>query len=272
MSKEFSKVISISNHKGGVGKTTSVVNIGAGISNFRKDELLTKSAYKVLLIDLDPQANLTQSLGVSDPETTIYGAIKGEYKIQPIKISPLLHLVPSSLDLSGAEVELSGEPGREFILRELIEPLRDEYEYILIDTPPSLGLLTINSFVASDEIYIPIQAHYLALQGLTKLTEVIEKIKKRLNKELELGGVFITMYDRRKVLSLQIAQALVKNLGSKVFKTKIRENIALAEAPTKGEDIYTYAPKSNGAEDYRALCLEIVTKYKGKRSTHYRNK
>jgi chromosome partitioning protein len=250
----MSKIISISNHKGGVGKTTSVVNIGAGLN-----KILPKGKNRILLIDLDPQANLTQSLGIVNPDRTIYGALRGEYKLEPIEILPGLDLIASTLDLSGAEVELSGEAGREYILKELLDPLRKSYNWILIDTPPSLGLLTINSFVASDEIFIPLQAQYLALQGLAKLTEVIEKIKKRLNKGLRLGGVFITQYDSRKVLNRDVVETIKEHFKDKVFKTKIRDNVALAEAPVKGLDIYRYDPKSYGAEDYKALCKEIQT-------------
>ena len=247
----MSKVISISNHKGGVGKTTSAINIGAGLNKLGK---------KVLLIDLDPQANLSQSLGLIDQDRNIYGAIRGEYKLEPISILKGLDLIPSTLDLSGAEVELSGEAGREYILRELIEPLRGSYDFIIIDSPPSLGLLTINSFTASDEILIPLQAQYLALQGLAKLMEVIEKIQKRLNKDLKLGGVIVTQYDNRKVLNRDVVSTIETHFKDEVFKTKIRDNIALAEAPTQGVDIFRYNPKSYGAEDYLSLCREILEK------------
>ncbi|SOS47187.1 Sporulation initiation inhibitor protein Soj [Tenacibaculum dicentrarchi] len=243
------KVISISNHKGGVGKTTSSINIGAGLVKLKK---------KVLLIDLDPQANLSQSLGVLEPELNIYGALRGDYELQPIEIIEGLYLVPSTLDLSGAEVEMSGEPGREYILKELIDPIKDNYDFIIIDSPPSLGLLTINSFTASDEILIPLQAQYLALQGLTKLLEVVDKIKKRLNKGLKIGGVFITQYDKRKVLNRDVASTIDLHFKDTVFKTKIRDNIALAEAPAQGLDIFRYNPKSYGAEDYLTLSKEIL--------------
>jgi chromosome partitioning protein len=245
----MSKVISISNHKGGVGKTTSAINIGAGLQSLGK---------KILLIDLDPQANLSQSLGLIDQKKNIYGALRGEYRLQPINVAPGLDVIPSTLDLSGAEVELSGEAGREFILRELIEPLRSKYDYILIDCPPSLGLLTINSFTASDEVFIPLQAQYLAIQGLSKLVEIIDKIKSRLNKKLRVGGVFITQYDSRKVLNRDVVETIQANFKKEIFKTKIRDNVALAEAPTQGEDIFRYQPKSYGAEDYLALCREIL--------------
>jgi chromosome partitioning protein len=245
----MSKVISISNHKGGVGKTTSAINIGAGLNKLGK---------RVLLIDLDPQANLSQSLGLTDQERTIYGAIRGEYKLQPIEVTKGLEVIPSTLDLSGAEVEMSGEAGREYILRELLEPIRAYYDYILIDSPPSLGLLTINSFTASDEIFIPLQAQYLALQGLTKLLEVVEKIKKRLNKDLKVGGVLITQYDSRKVLNRDVVATIEAHFKGIVFKSRIRDNVALAEAPAQSLDIFRYNAKSYGAEDYLSLCKEII--------------
>lgn len=244
----MSKVISISNHKGGVGKTTSTINIGSGLAALGN---------RVLLIDLDPQANLSQSLGITHPGSTIYGALRGEYALEPIEVFKDVDVVPSSLDLSGAEVELSAEAGREYILKELLEPLRASYDYILIDSPPSLGLLTINAFTASDEVLIPLQAEFLALQGLAKLLEVIEKIKKRLNKALEVGGVFITQYDSRKVLNRDVASTIEAHFKEKLFKTRIRANVALAEAPSVGRDIYTYAPKSKGAEDYFSLSKEV---------------
>lgn len=247
----MSKIISISNHKGGVGKTTSAINIGAGLNRLGKT---------VLLIDLDPQANLTQSLGLIDQPRNIYGALKGEYKLEPVEIVKGLDVITSTLDLSGAEVELSGEAGREYILKELLEPLRASYNYILIDTPPSLGLLAINALTASQEVFIPLQAQYLALQGLSKLIEVIEKIKKRLNKDLRVGGVFITQYDNRKILNRNVVETIESHFIGKLFTTKIRDNIALAEAPAKGLDIFSYQAKSNGAEDYLALCNEIVNR------------
>lgn len=243
------KVLSISNHKGGVGKTTSTINIGAALNNLGK---------KVLLIDLDPQANLTQSLGLTNQQKTIYGSLKGDYKLEPISIMKGFDIVPSTLDLSGAEIELSSEAGREFILKELIEEVRSKYDFIIIDSPPSLGLLTINAFTASDEIIIPLQAQFLAMQGLTKLVEVVDKIKSRLNKSLKVGGVFITQYDGRKVLNRDVFETINTHFKSEVYKTKVRDNIALAEAPSQGLDIFRYNAKSNGAEDYLALAKEIL--------------
>jgi chromosome partitioning protein len=249
----MAKVIAMSNHKGGVAKTTSVVNIGAGLSN-------GKSGKRVLLIDLDPQANLTHSLGIDNPERTIYGAMRGEYPITPIKVSDRLSVIASTLDLSSAEIDLSSEAGREFVLKELIQPLKKDHDYILIDCPPSLSLLTLNALVAADDVYIPMQTQYLALQGLTKLTDVIEKIQKRLNKKLNLGGIILTQYDSRKVLDRDISKAITNKFKSKVFNTRIRNTVALAEAPMKGVDIFRYAPKSNGAQDYLQLCKEILSR------------
>ena len=260
----MTKILTIANHKGGVGKTTSAINIGAGLHSLGKS---------VLLVDLDPQANLSQSLGLIKKERTIYGAIRGEYLLEPVNILPPvaihfayvyrkgLDVVPSTLDLSGAEIELSGEAGREYILRELIEPLRGAYDYILIDSPPSLGLLTINALTASDEVLIPLQAQYLALQGLTKLMEVIDKIKKRLNKGLRMGGIIITQYDSRKILNRDVVASIESHFKDEVFTTRIRDNIALAEAPAQGMDIYRYQPKSYGAQDYLSLCKELLSKH-----------
>ncbi len=243
------RIISISNHKGGVGKTTSVVNIGAGLANLGK---------KVLLIDVDPQANMTVSLGVEPTGDTIYEALKGETELKPINIYENLDIVPSTLDLSGAEIELSSEPGREYILQELVEPFKDKYDFIIYDCPPSLGLLTVNAFTAAEEVIIPIQPHYLAIKGLSKILEVVNKIKKRLNRKLEITGVFVTMFDKRKVLHKDVLDTIVLYFENRVFKTKIRENIALAEAPSKGLDIFRYDKQSNGTFDYKMLCKEII--------------
>jgi chromosome partitioning protein len=244
----MSKTIAISNHKGGVGKTTSAINIGAAMNRAGK---------KVLLIDLDPQANLTQSLHVNS-EQNVYGSMRGQYPLKPVEVLPGFDVVPSTLDLSGAEIELSSEAGREFVLDELLTPFRNLYDYILIDSAPSLGLLTINAFTAADYVLIPLQAQYLATQGMVKLIEVIEKIQKRLNKRLKLAGIFITQYDHRKVLNRDIFGLIENHFHGKVLASKIRDNVALAEAPTAGQDIFRYNPKSNGADDYQALTAEIM--------------
>ncbi len=248
------KIIACSNHKGGVGKTTSVVNIGAGLAKLKK---------KTLLVDLDPQANLTQSFGLNKPEYTVYEALKGEHELKPIPIEKCLDVVASSLDLSGAEMELSSEAGREYIFTELIDTLRNNYDYIFIDCPPSLGLLTINALTASDQLYIPLQPHYLAIKGLTKIIEVKDKVKKRLNKVLEITGVFVTQYDKRKILHRDVVDTINTYFQDKVFDTKIRDNIALAEAPSMGLDIFRYNKKSYGAEDYMKLCKEILKRQEG---------
>jgi len=240
------KVIAFSNHKGGVGKTTSTVNVGAGLCTLGK---------KILLVDMDPQANLSQSLGVMDAQKSIYGALRGHYDVGEslLNLKDGLDLIPSELDLSGAEVELSIEAGREFILSEMLNPYRSQYDFILIDCPPSLGLLTVNSLTAADEVYLPLQAEFLALQGLSKLVEVINKIKGRLNRHLIIGGVFVTQFDQRKVLNRNVLETIQKHFNDKVFTTRIRDNVALAEAPTSGKDIFEYNPKSYGAEDYARL-------------------
>lgn len=247
----MSIVITVSNHKGGVGKTTSVANIGAGLS---------KLGHNVLLVDLDPQANLSQSFGIDEPETTIYDSLKTELPLPKIDLNEKMQLVPSTLDLSGAELELSNEAGREYLLNELLIPVKDEYDFIIVDCPPSLGLLTVNALTAADRVLIPLQAHYLSLRGMTKMMEVIEKVQKRLNHKLSIGGVFITQFDRRKILNRDVAETINEYFGDKVFQTKIRDNISLAEAPTTGRDIFHYNPKCHGAEDYLSLCKEILNK------------
>jgi chromosome partitioning protein len=245
----MSVVISLLNHKGGVGKTTSAINIGAGLVELGK---------KVLLIDLDPQANLTISLGIPRQKVTIYEALRGEGELVPYQHKPNLHVITSSLDLSGAEMELINEAGREYILRELLSGFTDEYDFILIDCPPSLGLLTLNALTSSRWVLIPLQTEFLAVQGLAKIKQVIDKVRFRLNKQLDIGGVVATMYDSRRVLNRDVVDTIHKYFGEKVFKTYIRENVALAEAPAQRSDIFDYAPKSSGATDYLELCKEIL--------------
>jgi chromosome partitioning protein len=243
----MTKVITLANFKGGVGKTTSAINIGAGLSNKGK---------RTLLVDLDPQFNLTQSLGIEDPERTIYEALTGKEDLQAKEVTKNLDVIASSLDLIKAEIELSGEFKREFILSKLLEPIKANYDFIIIDCPPALGLLTLNSFVASDLIFIPIEAEYLALKGYSILREAIAKVG------LEIDKVFITKFDSRKILNRNVAESIKEGLGGKVFKTVIRDNIALAEAPAQGVDIFRYDKRSSGAEDYLNLCKEIIKEYK----------
>lgn len=244
-------IISLLNHKGGVGKTTSTINIGAGMVALGK---------KVLLIDLDPQANLTLSLGIPRQKVTIYEALRGEGDLDPYNVKPGMDVIVSSLDLSGAEMELINEAGREYILRELFTPFMTQYDFILIDCPPSLGLLTLNALTCSQYILIPLQTEFLALQGLAKIKQVIDKVKFRLNKNLEIGGVIATMYDSRRVLNRDVVETIIKYFGEKVFKTYIRDNVALAEAPAQRKDIFDYNAKSSGAEDYLNLCKEILVR------------
>ena len=247
-------VISLLNHKGGVGKTTSAINIGAGMVELGK---------RVLLVDLDPQANLSLSLGLPRTKQTIYEALRGECELEPLSAKPGLDVVISTLDLSGAEMELINEAGREFILRELFVPVVEDYDYIIIDCPPSLGLLTLNALTSSHYVLIPLQTEFLAIQGLAKIKQVIDKVKFRLNKKLEIGGVIATMYDQRKVLNRDVVETIRKYFGKKVFDTLIRDNVALAEAPAQRKDIFAYNRGSKGAEDYLELCKEILARFEG---------
>jgi len=215
---------------------------------------------KVLLIDLDPQANLTLALGVSRPPSSIYEALRGEAELQPVPVKEDLDIVTSTLDLSGAEMELINEAGREFILRELFAPLLEEYDFIIVDCPPSLGLLTLNALTSSHYVIIPLQTEFLAMQGLAKIKQVIQKVKLRLNKELQIGGVIATMYDHRKVLNRDVVETITKYFGNLVFETKIRDTVALAEAPAQRKDIFEYSKSSAGAEDYLSLSQEILSR------------
>ncbi len=247
----MTKIIAISNHKGGVGKTTSTVNIGSALALRGK---------RVLLVDLDPQANLSQSLGVKNPKITIYDNLRGNKSINIETIKDNLSLIPSSLDLSAAEFELNSEPGREYILGSILKNISNNFDYIIIDCPPSLGLLTVNALTASDQIIIPLQAEYLPLSGLERLNDIIEKVKDRLNPKLEIGGVLLTQYDPRKILNRDIAENVKEFFGEKLFKTTISSNIALAEAPSQGQDIFSYNESCKGASDYNDLCDELFEK------------
>ncbi len=236
-------IISIANFKGGVGKTTSAINIGAAMALKGK---------KVLLVDLDPQFNLTQSLGISDPQKSVYHSLVKKEKPLILPIKENIYLFPSSLDLSKAEFEMASLFRREYILREILESLDISFDYILIDCPPALGVLTFNSFVACNYIIIPVEAEFLSLKGFSILRDAIQKVG------LDVDKVFITKYDNRKVLNRDVFESLKETLGNKLLRTYIRDNVALAEAPTGGIDIFRYDDKCNGALDYRELTNELL--------------
>ncbi len=252
----MAKVIALTNQKGGVGKTTSTANLGAA---------LVLKGKKVLVIDLDPQAHLTTSLGVKEYELdkTIYEVFKGTVSINEALIDlgrpgGLFWLLPSSLTFSVADTEFSSEAGREYLLKEALQELEQKFDYVLIDCPPSLGLLTINGFTAAEEVYIPLQTEFLAMHGMTQLLQVYNVVKKRVNPDLQITGIIGTMYDSRKKLNREVIEKIENHFGDRLFKTIIRTNISLAEAPSFGKDIFTYRPDSAGAEDYAALADEVL--------------
>lgn len=242
--------IAFTNQKGGVGKTTSTINVGAG---------LCLQGKKVLLVDLDPQANLTYSLRMNSQriDKTIYDVLKGRTPLEEAVINHNgFDILPSSIDLSGAEMEFANEPARETLLKHSLSSL-DQYDYILIDCPPNLGLLTLNALTAVNEIFIVLQSEYLALHGLSKLMDIIKVVKQRLNSDIEISGIICTLFDGRKNLNNEVVGHIKDYFGTKVFDTLIRDNVALAEAPSHHKTIFEYAPESYGAEDYMALAKEI---------------
>ena len=241
----MTKVIAISNFKGGVGKTTSTVNIGAALALANK---------KTLLIDLDPQFNMTRCLGVKS-EQSIYGALRGDYPSPIIERSPNLHVLPSALELIKAESEFVSEYKREEKLNTLLKPIAHHYDYILIDCPPSLGVLSQLAYTSADLIFVPIQSEYLALTGYGVLSEALSRIG------LEIDGAFVTQYDQRQILDRSILEKLRNTISDKLLQSIIRQNVAVAEATTRGETIFEYASTSNGAHDYKALTEEILLKF-----------
>ena len=253
------KIVSFSNQKGGVGKTTSCVNIAAQIAN--------KHNKKVLLVDLDPQGNATTGLGIqkSKLKKTIYDVIIGNAPIEETIIKTKfknLSIIPSNIDLAGAEVELVQMNNREKIVRNILKKVKDQYDYICIDCPPSLGLITVNALTACDSVLIPIQCEYFALEGLSQLMYTIKLVKKHLNENIDVEGVVLTMKDNRSNLGQQVAQDITKYFGKKVYNTVIPRNVRLAEAPSFGEPIHIYDAKCVGAQAYKSLTEEFLKNQK----------
>lgn len=250
----MSRVIAIANQKGGVGKTTTSTNLSASLAELGK---------KVLVVDIDPQGNATSGLGIdkNNLENTLYELFVGECELEECLISDALKnlsVLPSNVNLSGAEIELIGVDKREYILKKNLEKIRDNYDYIIIDCPPSLNILTVNALSAADSVLVPIQCEYYALEGLSQLVYTINLVKKRLNPNLTMEGVVFTMYDARTNLSLEVVENVKNNLKHNIYKTIIPRNIKLAEAPSRGMPINIYDPKSAGAESYKLLAEEVI--------------
>ncbi len=249
------RIIAVANQKGGVGKTTTAINLSA---------CLAEAGQRVLVIDADPQGNTTSGLGYdkNELEHTLYELMLGECTVYDCTIEndfvDNLDIWPSNIDLSGAEIELIGMENKEFIMRDAVREIREAYDFIIIDCPPSLNMLTVNALAAADTVLVPIQCEYYALEGLTQLLHTVELVKERLNEKLEVEGVVFTMYDARTNLSLQVVDNVKENLQQTIYKTIIPRNVRLAEAPSYGVPITIYDPKSAGAENYRMLADEVL--------------
>lgn len=252
-------IISIAIQKGGSGKTTTAINLAAA---------LQRQGKKILLIDADPQANLSQSLGIEDePEHNLYTELKKEMTGEGsdirkaiVEIEPGLAIVPASIELAGAEMELVSVYGREQVMTELIKPVENEFDYIFIDCPHAIGMLTVNALTASDFVLIPLPGEFLPLKGVESFMRHFETIKKKLNKRLQLLGLVLTRFDDRKTMNLQVREALTNKYGEKVFQSVIRTNIQLAKAQESGKDIFSYDKNANGAKDYEQLAGELLKK------------
>lgn len=252
------RIIAVANQKGGVGKTTTSINLSSSLAVRGK---------KVLVIDTDPQGNTTSGLGVDKNELdeTIYELILGECSIRDCiipEVIPKVSLVPSNVNLAAAEIELIGVDRKEFILKNEVDYVKDQYDYVVIDCPPSLNMLTINAMTTADSVLVPIQCEYYALEGLSQLIHTVNLVKERLNPELEMEGVVFTMYDSRTNLSMQVVENVKDNLSQNVYKTLIPRNIRLAEAPSYGLPINLYDAKSAGAEAYLQLADEVIKRNK----------
>ena len=250
------RIIAIANQKGGVGKTTTSINLAASIAEMGK---------RVLAIDLDPQGNMTSGLGVdkNEVENTVYELMLDECSInESIQDTVVkgLRLIPSNVNLAGAEIELLGINDKEYILKTAVDYIRDDYDFIVIDCPPSLNMLTVNAMTTADTVLVPIQCEYYALEGLSQLIHTINLVQERLNPNLQMEGVVFTMYDARTNLSLQVVENVKENLNQNIYKTIIPRNVRLAEAPSYGQPITIYDPRSSGAESYRLLAEEVINR------------